>query len=228
MSSTEAEPQTSSSQAPAQVDNSRRWTETYQEKLVRKVNENPWVPIGALLTTGALVMASIRLRQGNSQKLQHWLRARVALQTVTVLAVLGGLYKYGQANLEENQRIMEMQRQVELEKKAIREREEFEERIRQAGEAQKEEEALRKGRLAVNNATAPTPASTQNSSGWSSWFTFGRSQNATLPTPVSAVSELPSPSSPSADSSGSNSSWWKYLGWNRSSSRPNSDNDASK
>ncbi|KAH7878852.1 hypoxia induced protein conserved region-domain-containing protein, partial [Lentinula edodes] len=78
--------------------------EGYKEKAIRKTKENPWVPLGTLVTTGALTMAAIRLRQGNSRKFQVWLRFRVAFQALTIFAILGGLYKYGQANLEENQR----------------------------------------------------------------------------------------------------------------------------
>ncbi|KAJ3718846.1 hypothetical protein C8R42DRAFT_723369 [Lentinula raphanica] len=67
----------------------------------------PSLYLGNLITTGALTMAAIRLRQGNSRKFQFWLRYCVAFQALTIFAVLGGLYTYGQVNLEENQRVME-------------------------------------------------------------------------------------------------------------------------
>ncbi|THU92955.1 hypothetical protein K435DRAFT_671130 [Dendrothele bispora CBS 962.96] len=235
MSSTETEPQASQTQtqAPAQIDNSRRWTETYQEKLVRKVSENPWVPLGALLTTGALLMASVRLRQRDSKKFQHWLRARIALQTVTIFAVLGGLYKYGQANLEENQRVMEIQSQKQMELKAKREKEEFEERIRKAGEEMREEEDAKRGRTAnrrvggnfksQSNGGVSSVGTTSSSSssaveaveatkkssgsGWMSWFGFGNSQSATPPSTSSAAVASSSPSSlPTPTDSGSQES----------------------
>ncbi|KAE9387782.1 hypothetical protein BT96DRAFT_948111 [Gymnopus androsaceus JB14] len=75
---------------------SRRWSEGYKEKAIRKTMENPWVPLGTLVTAGALVMAAVRLRQGDSRKFQVWLRFRVAFQAFTIFAILGGLYKYGQ------------------------------------------------------------------------------------------------------------------------------------
>ncbi|KAJ3875266.1 hypoxia induced protein conserved region-domain-containing protein, partial [Lentinula edodes] len=116
--------------------------EGYKEKAIRKTKENPWVPLGTLVTTGALTMAAIRLRQGNSRKFQVWLRFRVAFQALTIFAILGGLYKYGQANLEENQRIMEQINQQRGEKHLAMERAELEQRIADATKAHEEQQLL--------------------------------------------------------------------------------------
>ncbi|EEB88337.1 hypothetical protein MPER_13878, partial [Moniliophthora perniciosa FA553] len=53
-----------------------RFTETLGEKAIRKCKENPIVPIGALATTTALIMAYKNLRSRNSKNFQYWLRAR--------------------------------------------------------------------------------------------------------------------------------------------------------
>ncbi|KAJ3718849.1 hypoxia induced protein conserved region-domain-containing protein [Lentinula raphanica] len=158
--------------------NSLRWTEGYKEKAIRKTKENPWVPLGTLITTGALTMAAIRLRQGNSRKFQIWLRYRVAFQALTIFAVLGGLYKYGQANLEENQRVMDQMNQQRAAREMERERGELEERIREAERVMEEEKAvavtpLRRpmgGGFGLESApTSQSPPS--SSSSW--WNVFG-------------------------------------------------------
>ncbi|KAJ4470166.1 hypoxia induced protein conserved region-domain-containing protein, partial [Lentinula aciculospora] len=113
--------------------------EGYKEKAIRKTRENPWVPLGTLITAGALTMAAIRLRQGNSRKFQVWLRYRVAFQAFTIFAILGGLYKYGQANLEENQKIMEQINQQREQKHLAQERAELEQRIADAAKLHEEE-----------------------------------------------------------------------------------------
>jgi hypothetical protein len=168
-------------------------------------------------------MASVRLRQGNSKKFQYWLRYRVGLQTLTIFAVLGGLYKYGQANLEENQRVMDKRREKEMEKKALLEKEEFEERIRQAGQAQREEEAMRairKGQPMIADTNSSVAA--QTSSSWTSWLGgswFGGSKTPTLTT-TPEPSKVTPPSLPTLTDAQKphDSSWWSYFGWSKSSS----------
>ncbi|KAK2460760.1 hypothetical protein APHAL10511_007230 [Amanita phalloides] len=67
-------------------------TESWGEKFVRKFKENPWVPLGATATVATLIIASVKMRRGESQKMNHWLRARVAAQGFTILALCGGAY----------------------------------------------------------------------------------------------------------------------------------------
>ncbi|KIY49767.1 hypothetical protein FISHEDRAFT_13117, partial [Fistulina hepatica ATCC 64428] len=50
--------------------------ETWGEKIIRKFKANPWVPIGALVTTYALFGAARSLRARDSQRMQYWMRAR--------------------------------------------------------------------------------------------------------------------------------------------------------
>ncbi|CAA7268807.1 unnamed protein product [Cyclocybe aegerita] len=111
--------------------------ETWSEKFVRKFNENPWVPLGCLATCGALVMSAVKLRAGKSKDMNYWLRARVVLQGVTVLALLSGtmsLQKAREARLaaeaagELSEPELSKEKQAEKEK----ERSEFEERLKQA------------------------------------------------------------------------------------------------
>ncbi|KAJ3786484.1 hypoxia induced protein conserved region-domain-containing protein [Lentinula aff. detonsa] len=180
---------TDSNDAPIHVPihpDSQRWSEGYREKAIRKTMENPWVPLGTLITAGTLTMAAIRLRQGNSRKFQIWLRYRVAFQAFTIFAVLGGLYKYGQANLEENQKILEQINQQKAEKQLKKERAELEQRIADAAKVHEEEQSLKKPRSeastgppAISSPITASQSALSAKTGGSWWnvFGWGRSSN---------------------------------------------------
>ncbi|KAG7201015.1 hypothetical protein KM043_003368 [Ampulex compressa] len=65
--------------------------ETHRSRLIRKVRENPFVPLGCFVTVAALVYGVWCLRTGNRRMSQNMMRLRVAAQGFTVFAVLGGL-----------------------------------------------------------------------------------------------------------------------------------------
>ncbi|KAA1471942.1 hypothetical protein DENSPDRAFT_871860 [Dentipellis sp. KUC8613] len=69
--------------------------ETYGEKAARKFKQEPLVPLGALATTVALIIAANKLRKGESRSLNTWLRVRIVAQGLTVAAVVAGTYVYG-------------------------------------------------------------------------------------------------------------------------------------
>ncbi|KAF9078020.1 hypoxia induced protein conserved region-domain-containing protein [Rhodocollybia butyracea] len=194
--------------------NSRRWTEGFKEKAIRKTKENPWVPLGSLVTAGALIMAAVRLRQGNSRKFQVWLRYRVGFQALTIFAILGGLYKYGQGNLEENQRVMEQINQQRGEKQRAQERLELEQRIADAAQAQQEDELS--GKKNHKDAT-PTESSSSRILGMIPWGTWSRKETVHEQSEAPRVPPaLPAPTP--VPSSNSGSSWWNVFSWERSSS----------
>ncbi|OAX37341.1 hypothetical protein K503DRAFT_693522, partial [Rhizopogon vinicolor AM-OR11-026] len=60
-----------------------------------KFKEQPLVPIGTLVTCGALIMAMVKMGPGNSQSLNNWLRVRVIAQGATIAAVCAGTYAMG-------------------------------------------------------------------------------------------------------------------------------------
>ncbi|TRM66867.1 hypoxia induced protein conserved region-domain-containing protein [Schizophyllum amplum] len=74
--------------------------ETWTEKATRKFKQNPWVPLGLFATAGAFVMASIKFKQGEHSKLNYWLRWRVVLQGITVLALVQGAGSYTVKNVK--------------------------------------------------------------------------------------------------------------------------------
>jgi len=171
--------------------------------------ENPWVPLGTLVTTGALVMAAVRLRQGNSKKFQVWLRFRVGFQALTIFAILGGIYKYGQGNLEENQRVMEQINQQRAAMNLARERNELEQRIADAARADEAEQFTKKA--ASNIAPGANP-----SGGILSMVSWGKKKVESHPT---SDPPLPSAQPQASPSSNSGGSWWNVFSWR--SSKPN-------
>jgi len=128
-------------------------SETWGEKFSRKFKENPWVPLGCLATCGALVMSAAKMRAGKSTSMNYWLRARVVLQGVTLVALVAGsmaLQKekntqisdlgIGAADggLPRNEAATELSR----EKKKILEQQEFEERMKDAQAATEREQGF--------------------------------------------------------------------------------------
>lgn len=68
---------------------------TVGEKVLFYCKQQPLVPLGCLLTTGAVVMAAMSVKQGNKRKAQYFFRWRVAFQTATLVALVAGSYIYG-------------------------------------------------------------------------------------------------------------------------------------
>ncbi|CAH1155969.1 unnamed protein product [Phaedon cochleariae] len=72
---------------------------TYQ-KLIRKFNENPFVPIGCLATAGALVYGIWSFRTGQRKMSQYMMRTRVVAQGLTILAMIVGVSMGAQKKLK--------------------------------------------------------------------------------------------------------------------------------
>ncbi|EED82831.1 predicted protein, partial [Postia placenta Mad-698-R] len=53
-------------------------------------------PTGALATCAALITAMVKMRRGEAKAVNYWLRARVLTQGLTIAAIVGGSYAYGQ------------------------------------------------------------------------------------------------------------------------------------
>ncbi|XP_071444996.1 HIG1 domain family member 2A, mitochondrial [Hetaerina americana] len=65
--------------------------ETSKEKFIRKVKENPLVPIGCMATAGALTYGLWSFRSGNRVMSQYMMRLRVAAQGFTLVALIVGI-----------------------------------------------------------------------------------------------------------------------------------------
>ncbi|XP_005993437.1 HIG1 domain family member 2A, mitochondrial [Latimeria chalumnae] len=65
--------------------------EDFKDKFMRKVNENPLVPLGCLCTAGVLTYGLIAFKQGKTRQSQLLMRARILAQGFTVGAILIGV-----------------------------------------------------------------------------------------------------------------------------------------
>ncbi|PSR75665.1 hypothetical protein PHLCEN_2v8956 [Hermanssonia centrifuga] len=112
--------------------------ETWQQKLLRRFKEEPLVPIGVFATCVALVMAASKLgKPSESMSMNRWMRVRVIAQGATIAAIVGGSYFY-----------KDKQQQPDAittaEETKMKEKLEFEARMRAAEETHALEAALQR------------------------------------------------------------------------------------
>ncbi|XP_062501578.1 HIG1 domain family member 2A, mitochondrial-like [Corticium candelabrum] len=65
--------------------------ETTKQRLIRRIKENPFVPMGLLGTVAALTYGLASFKRGRVQMSQYMMRVRVLAQGATVLAILIGV-----------------------------------------------------------------------------------------------------------------------------------------
>ena len=68
--------------------------ESFGAKGIRKCKENPFVPIGCLVTVAFLGAGFVAFQKGQKQRMQYMMRGRVFAQAFT-LVVIGGSYYLG-------------------------------------------------------------------------------------------------------------------------------------
>lgn len=96
--------------------NDEFYTESGLQKVLRRLKEEPLVPIGCLLTVAAFTNAYRAMRKGDHAKVQRMFRARVAAQAFTVVAmVAGGMYY--QDDRHKKRELWKLQQQQEVEEK---------------------------------------------------------------------------------------------------------------
>lgn len=161
-------------------------------------------------------MASTKVgKKGQSKSMNHWLRARVVAQGATIAAVVGGGYVYGNTKQQKEASA------AAVEDLRVKEKQEFEERMQAAVEADAVEQATLKSKE-------------QRSEGIWSMLGLAKAAPATEktsapsePTPKSTNSAVTSAvSSPAVSTETTpakgNGSYWSWLGWGSGSSSSNS------
>ncbi|KZS90715.1 hypothetical protein SISNIDRAFT_457338 [Sistotremastrum niveocremeum HHB9708] len=121
------------------------------------------------------------MHRGDRASMNYWLRMRVAAQGLTVAAVVAGSYFYGWSatSKEKNKATTEQRMKLDNDK----ERERFDQRMREAEEMHRQDEALKAHvppSSADLKATPPPvslrsepPASLTPSKSWTSWIWGG-------------------------------------------------------
>lgn len=122
--------------------------------------------VGALATVGALITATVKMRRGQSQSFNKWLRVRVVAQGLTIVAICAGTWSMRpKDHLAASSSSVDADAERRRAEKMAREKNEFEERLRGAEEAHQAEVELRN-----KSNRGPGSASEVRDKGWSSWL----------------------------------------------------------
>ncbi|KND91107.1 Respiratory supercomplex factor 1, mitochondrial [Tolypocladium ophioglossoides CBS 100239] len=97
-------------------DNQDFYNERPMQKVVRKIKEEPLVPLGIGLTVFAFVNAYRALRRGDSQQANKMFRARVAAEGFTVIAMVAGSMYYSR-DREKTKELRKLKEQRDAEEK---------------------------------------------------------------------------------------------------------------
>ncbi|KAH7156536.1 altered inheritance of mitochondria protein 31, mitochondrial [Dactylonectria macrodidyma] len=128
-----------------------RYNERPLQKVMRKIKEEPLIPLGMGLTTLAFVNSYRALRRGDSKAANRMFRARVAAQGFTVLAMVAGSMYYNK-DREMTKELRKLKEERDAEEKRIK-------WIRELEARDEEEKALKAHLMRKSKmAAAPTPA----------------------------------------------------------------------
>ncbi|KAL2024842.1 hypothetical protein VTK56DRAFT_5663 [Thermocarpiscus australiensis] len=97
-------------------DNEDFYNESGFHKVLRRLKEEPLIPIGCALTITAFINAYRAMRRGDHHKVQRMFRARVAAQGFTVLAMVAGGMYYAEDRHKQRE-LWKLKKQQEAEEK---------------------------------------------------------------------------------------------------------------
>lgn len=91
--------------------------ESRSQKLLRKVRQEPLIPLGCLATSYALYQASKSIRSGNPTRTNKMFRARIYAQGFTLAAIVAGSYFYKDERMKRKTFEGKLEEKKQLEKK---------------------------------------------------------------------------------------------------------------
>jgi hypothetical protein len=106
-------------EVPSSVDpfNSDLEELTFYDKIKKNCVEQPLVPFGCLLTCGALALSARATKRGDAKAANRMFVWRVAMQSLTLVALVGGSYYLGQTNKLKSDREAELRKKAEMREK---------------------------------------------------------------------------------------------------------------
>lgn len=87
-------------------------------KIFQRCKEEPLVPIGCVLTCGALFGSAVGLRKGNKDMAQRMFRYRIGFQFATLGFVIAGALYYGNDRASRKQEDQAVQQQKAMDRRA--------------------------------------------------------------------------------------------------------------
>ncbi|RKF53681.1 Respiratory supercomplex factor 1, mitochondrial [Golovinomyces cichoracearum] len=142
--------------------NSDFYEESRIQKLLRRLKEEPLIPLGCILTSWALFSASRSIRAGDHNRTNRMFRARIYAQGFTVAAMVAGSI-YWQTDRQKQKELDKLIEERKAQVKRAKWLEELDYRDREAKEEQARRESARVNLVAVNSGiSAQSDALTQN------------------------------------------------------------------
>ncbi|CAL9732187.1 respiratory supercomplex factor 1, mitochondrial [Monosporozyma unispora] len=104
------------SQIPSSFDLSGTELEdkTFWERIKYHCQQQPFVPVGAILTSAAVVLAAQNIKNGNQRRAQYYFRWRVGLQGATLIALVAGSFIYGSTKISEKSQQEQLREKAKL------------------------------------------------------------------------------------------------------------------
>ncbi|KAI6246832.1 Respiratory supercomplex factor 1, mitochondrial [Erysiphe necator] len=130
------------------------YEESRLQKLMRRLKQEPLIPLGCALTSWALFNASRSIRVGDHNRTNRMFRARIYAQGFTVAAMVAGSM-YWQTDRQKQKELQKIIDERKAQEKRARWLEELDYRDREAKEEQARKDAALMNRVAIDTSAPP-------------------------------------------------------------------------